>query len=93
MIMKIVMKSIESKIKVVKRSCRTFGLARIHIGNGSLNKFGEDGKKRGDEKEAGICTMREGITFAVQLGGRLRTSSLVILLFTFLSGSTPRSTG
>lgn len=40
-------------------------------------------KKRGDEKEAGICTLREGITFAVQLGGRLRTSSLVILLLPF----------
>ena len=51
MIIKIVMKSIESKIKVVKKSCKTFGLARIHIGNGSLNKFGEDGKKGAMKKK------------------------------------------
>ena len=38
------MKSIESKIKVVKKSRKAFGLARIPIGNGSMNKFGEDRK-------------------------------------------------
>ena len=42
------------------------------VRNGSMNKFGEDGKKKCHKKESGISTLREGITFAIQLGGRLR---------------------
>ena len=51
------MKSIESKIKVVEKSCKAFGLARILIGNGSMNKFGEDRKKCAMKKKAGISTL------------------------------------